>query len=547
MGPIVALLLFGLSLECSFTLARSQVIPIGAVNTTSSSGRVFLTSFHVFNHGPRKTTVQFHLFNNAGTDITGEIYDSPDPSREIESNQSWVIDVPRGPDEPGSVRDSWILLTHSDEAVIEATYDVRVLTWPTPDRNSLSGVPPESKMGFQAETPRLEWRTSFLIASAGPSLGKVARDTAFAVVNPSPDKTATVTITWANHSHPPPTNGSASLQIPPRGRVVSLMTVMFPEAIPDPISTPDRDAWGWLQFSADIGIVVAPVEVYLPNGEFANGGLVGAVAKTRAYKIAQAFPFPPWDVGPLEGVTIDVLRAICEANAPMKCRFEVLPSEDCFDTDGKGNLIVGPALASGQVDGCVSWFRTPAREQLGAEFGHGYSRGSTPQLIASDDNVAFDDLGAEGSLDAAEVAFFAGFFNDAACLGTRYTDFQAVLFSSDPVGREAMVGALLEGEIDLAFWDSLSTVPDGTHLVGVPIETCGPDKLGLAVYPPSKRRKHQSDGLRRDYNCGLALIRANGVLEDICNNSPHPGDDPACLLEGPPPTLQCISDNPPLP
>ena len=325
------------------------------------------------------------------------------------------------------------------------------------------------------------------------------------------------------------------------------MTLMFPEAIPNPIITPDRDAWGWLEFSGDIGIVVAPVEVYLPNGEFTNGGLGGAVAQARVYKIAQAFPFPPWDVGPLEGVTIDVLTAICEANTPMGCRFTVLPSEACFDTDGEGNVIVGPALASGQVDGCVSWFKTPARERLGAEFGHGYSSGSIPQLIASDGNTAFDDLGAEGSLDDADVAFFAGFFSDAACLSTRYTDFQAVLFSSDPAGREAMLAALLEENIDLAFWDSLGTVPEGTHLVGEPIEACGPDNLGLAVYPPSSSRKHESDGLRRDYNCGLAVIRANGVLEQICTNSPHPGGDPACLLDGPPPTLQCLADNPPPP
>ena len=141
-----------------------------------------------------------------------------------------------------------------------------------------------------------------------------------------------------------------------------------------------------------------------------------------------------------QGVTIDVLTAICEANTPMGCRFTVLPSEACFDTDGEGNVIVGPALASGQVDGCVSWFKTPARERLGAEFGHGYSSGSIPQLIASDGNTAFDDLGAEGSLDDADVAFFAGFFSDAACLSTRYTDFQAVLFSSDPAGRESDAG-----------------------------------------------------------------------------------------------------------
>ena len=40
-----------------------------------------------------------------------------------------------------------------------------------------------------------------------------------------------------------------------------------------------------------------------------------------------------------------------EANAPMKCKFEVVPSQDCFDTDDEGNPKVGHALASGQIEG----------------------------------------------------------------------------------------------------------------------------------------------------------------------------------------------------
>ena len=42
--------------------------------------------------------------------------------------------------------------------------------------------------------------------------------------------------------------------------------------------------------------------------------LQGAVAETRVYKIGEYFPSPPWDVGPLEGVSFDILSAICEAN-----------------------------------------------------------------------------------------------------------------------------------------------------------------------------------------------------------------------------------------
>jgi hypothetical protein len=102
---------------------------------------------------------------------------------------------------------------------------------------------------------------------------------------------------------------------------------------------------------------------------------------------------------------------------------------------------------------------------------------------------------------------------------------------------------LLDAKIDLAFWDSTATVPTGTHLVGEPLRDCGPE-LGLAVYPPGASRKDKSDELRRDYNCGLALIRERGVLAQICAGSTYPGGDPACVLDGPPPTVQCLAENP---
>jgi hypothetical protein len=277
-----------------------------------------------------------------------------------------------------------------------------------------------------------------------------------------------------------------------------------------------------------------------------NACLVAEVSgqQTRGYKIAQSYPYPPWDVGPLEGVSIEVMEAICNANAPMKCRFTAVFSEECFDTGPDGDPFVGEGLASGRYDGCLTWFSTGAREQLGAEFGHGYSTGATPQLIASNDNTAFDGLGASGSLGGAMVAFFAGFFSDQACLADHYSEFDAHIFPSDDASREALIDDLLAGVIDLIFWDNVSTLPEGTHLVGEPIATCGPDTQGLAVYPPSTSRKHKSDALRRDYNCGLALIRLSGELEAICESSPYPGGDPACVLEGPPPTVQCLADNP---
>ena len=265
-------------------------------------------------------------------------------------------------------------------------------------------------------------------------------------------------------------------------------------------------------------------------------------AHQRVYRIALSFPFPPWGVGPLEGVDFDLITAIREANSSMKCRLEDRPSSDCVDTDENGQMIIGPALASGKVDGCMAWFATDERIRLGAEFAEGYSRGPLTQLIAADGDARYDGLGASGSLDGGNVGFIAGFFNDDDCLGRHYTDFTADFYDSDQEGRDDMVLDLLAGVIDLVFWDSVATVPDGTHVVGEPVTDCGP-LLSLITFPPRTSRPHHADALRRAFNCGLALIRESGEMQEICESSTHPGGDPTCVFEGPPPTVQCVEAN----
>lgn len=266
-------------------------------------------------------------------------------------------------------------------------------------------------------------------------------------------------------------------------------------------------------------------------------------AQQRVYRIGLTYPFPPWDVGPLEGVDYDLLSAICKANRPMHCMLQALPSEACVDTDAGGNMIIGQALASGAIDGCVAWYGTDARKQLGAEFTDGYSYGPQPQLIAANGDTRYDGVGASGSLESAQVGFISGFFNDTNCLARHYSDFTASFYSSTSSGRDEMIAALIGGDLDLVFWDSVATLPAGTHLVGEPVLDCGP-QLSMMVFPPSTSRPHQSDALRRDFNCGLALIRRSGKMAQICSSWTQPGVDPACVLEGPEPTVQCLEQNP---
>ena len=197
----------------------------------------------------------------------------------------------------------------------------------------------------------------------------------------------------------------------------------------------------------------------------------------------------------------------------------------------------------GQVDGCMGWFDTPTRRQLGMEFGEIFSRGTTPQLIAVDGDTRFDTLGPEGEINDVTIGFFKGVFSDPKCLNTRYGgNFDTLLFSSDQDGRNDILAALTGEPLALIFWDNLDTLPEGTHPVGRPIEVCGP-ALSLLTYPPSEKRNRKSDNLRRDFNCGLALIRENGKLQEICESWEARGFNPACILEGPPPTEQCVEDH----
>jgi ABC-type amino acid transport substrate-binding protein len=269
-----------------------------------------------------------------------------------------------------------------------------------------------------------------------------------------------------------------------------------------------------------------------------------AAAQRRVYTIGTGTAFPPWDVGPRRGVNYDLLTAICAANSAMRCRIQVRPNADCVASDDAGNLVIGAGLASGSLDACIGWFNTAEREQLGAEFAHPHSFGPTPQLIAADGG-GFGRLEDGASLGGALVGFIAGFFTDPSCLGRHHDDFESQIFEASDAGRTAMVAALLDGSVDLLFWDSVQTVPAGTHVVGVPIQDCGP-LLSTILFPPNTGGRRKADDLRRDFNCGLALIRANGVMAEICARSKYPGGDPQCILEGPPPTVQCLADNPAL-
>ena len=111
-----------------------------------------------------------------------------------------------------------------------------------------------------------------------------------------------------------------------------------------------------------------------------------------------------------------------------------------------------------------------------------------------------------------------------------------------------------DDSLNYIFWDMSTAIPGGAMDVGVEVPSCG-NENGLLLYPPSKRRPLKSDELRREWNCGLALVRDDPELlksllenlEDELELEPDESlDDPLKFIQdGPLPTVQCLRGNGP--
>lgn len=244
----------------------------------------------------------------------------------------------------------------------------------------------------------------------------------------------------------------------------------------------------------------------------------------HSYRFALGSDFPPYDVGPLEGLNHDILTAACAANVGIHCDIVPAPYGECFDTGAEGELIVGAGLATGTYDACVGWFITQARLDLGITFSDDYAAGLPAQLIGPEASPPLegDDLG------GATVGVLSGFFNDADCLLKHYTNFTPQVFSGE-TQRDDMLMALANGGIDYAFWDTAPPIepPVGTTYFGMAIGDCPDAGLALACYGGD------APAAAAGFDRGLELIRQDGTLEQLCaeSNDKYGLGDPGCLLE----------------
>ena len=265
--------------------------------------------------------------------------------------------------------------------------------------------------------------------------------------------------------------------------------------------------------------------------------------------------FPPFTSGEFKGIDFEVLKAVCEANPRMRCELQLREFSECSIGDG-----VGSALEQGAVDGCINWVETAPRKVQGFEFSDPYHTSSPPQLICVADMVnsstcahALEITEAEPllNLNNAIVGFVSGFFAAPSCLNDVYDMSSYTAFEENgenPILSDRdLIEELNNGSIHYGFWDTTTPVPDGMTLAGVGVPSCGSHN-SLLLYPPSTRRPHKSDAVRRAWNCGLALVRNSPeLLADLrqaleIELGRPPLDPQEFMQDGPLPTVQCLEE-----
>ena len=256
--------------------------------------------------------------------------------------------------------------------------------------------------------------------------------------------------------------------------------------------------------------------------------------------------FPPFTSDEFKGIDYEVLKAVCETNHHMRCILQLREFSECNTDEG-----VGTALEKGKVAGCINWIETPGRIVEGFEFAEPYHLSPAPQLICNDlladPDCNTQEPPAEGEkidLNGATVGFISGYAMNPTCLADKYENFQELI-----IGDIGEVDEVDEWpSLQFVFWDMSTEIPDGAIAVGVEVPSCG-NENSLLLYPPSKRRWFKSDQLRREWNCGLALVRHSPelletLLENLETELGRSPDDPLEFKQdGPLPTVQCLEGN----
>ena len=215
----------------------------------------------------------------------------------------------------------------------------------------------------------------------------------------------------------------------------------------------------------------------------------------RVLRIGSDTTFPPLETvdentGEIVGFDVDVVNAICE-------RVNCVPEFVTTAWDG-----IFSALAQGEFDMVVSGVSiTDERDKI-VDFSDPYLVVSQAILLnVSDEGLSIEDFQAEGRTLSAQTA------TTNAQLGEELVG-RDKLSLFDTFG--AAVLALQNGDVDGVIIDGTSAAAYEQQFAGelvVGITGLNSDPLGLVF--------QEGDGLVDAFNEGLAMIRADGTLDEL--------------------------------
>jgi hypothetical protein len=146
----------------------------------------------------------------------------------------------------------WIRLTFDASAMVQASAEVALINAPVAPHPICMRPSTEILSSFQ--TPAVQ----AALKSNGFAVIRPNRQSAFAVVNPSVSQMATVYVSLMDFNGR--LVGSATLQVPPQGRISRFVRELIPAA--------PEDFMGTLRITSSIPVALGAVNVLLPEGKF---------------------------------------------------------------------------------------------------------------------------------------------------------------------------------------------------------------------------------------------------------------------------------------
>jgi hypothetical protein len=272
MRRILFFCLFSFFTATAFAETRDLILPI-AVNGYTTPPVHYQTIVRIVNMSAAAAEVTLEAYQNDGTAVRIlELF----PIARAGTKTVFQIEA-KGSVEAFTAEDvpslnGWIRLTFDSSALILATAEVALINAPVGPHPIC--IRPSTEIATSVLVPASEAATKF----SGFAIIRPNRKTAYAIVNPSTSATATVFLSLMDFAGK--FVGSATVQVPPQGRVSRFIQEFMPNA--------PSDFMGSLRITSTLPVGFGGVNVLFPEGEFSGIQVAASPAATCIQVIAPA-------------------------------------------------------------------------------------------------------------------------------------------------------------------------------------------------------------------------------------------------------------------